>query len=61
MSPPIEKGAWTMKGKMWIGMAAGTVLGAAAAWAMSGDLNAQGMKRIGKNLERSARKAGIPM
>ena len=50
-----------MKGKMWIGMAAGTVLGAAAAWAMSGDLNAQGLKRIGKNLERSARKAGIPM
>ena len=50
-----------MKGKMLIGMAAGTLLGAAAAWAMSGDLNAKGMKKVSRNLEREANKLGIQM
>jgi len=44
---------------MMIGMAAGTILGAAAAWALSGDLNARGMMRISRRISRSASKIGI--
>jgi predicted Zn-dependent protease len=41
---------------MFIGLAAGTVLGAAAAWALSGDLNARGMSRLSRKIGRTASK-----
>ena len=34
---------------------------AAAALALTGDLNAKGMRKIGKNVQKSASKVGIEM
>ncbi len=48
-----------MKGRMIFGLITGTVIGAATAWALSGDLNARGMMRISRRIERSANKMGM--
>ena len=44
-----------------VGIAAGTLLGATAALALTGDLNAKGMRKIGKNVQKSASKVRIEM
>jgi predicted Zn-dependent protease len=45
-----------MKGSLFVGMATGTILGAAVAWALSGDLNARGMMRISRKIGQTAGK-----
>ena len=50
-----------MKSKYWVaGMAVSTILGATAALA-TGDLNANGMKKISKRVERGAKQMGIQL
>lgn len=43
------------------GMIGVGLLGATAALALTGDLNANGMRRIGRNVNRSAHKMGIEL
>lgn len=43
------------------GMVGVGILGATAALALTGDLNANGMKRIGRNINRSAHKIGLEL
>ena len=51
-----------MKSKYWVaGMAVSTILGATAALAITGDLNANGMKKISKRVERGAKQIGIQL
>ena len=43
------------------GMAVSSLLGATAALAIAGDLNANGMKKISKRVERGAKQMGIQL
>lgn len=58
----LKKGDAAMKSKYWVaGMAVSTILGATAALAITGDLNANGMKKISKRVERGAKQMGIQL
>ncbi len=51
-----------MKAKYVVaGMAVSSLLGATAALAIAGDLNANGMKKISKRVERGAKQMGIQL
>ena len=48
-----------MKGSLIIGIALGGVIGAAAAMAVNGDLNAQTIQRLGRRVSSGASRVGI--